>query len=254
MTQSLSGKIAIVTGASEGIGARLAAALRGRGARLALVARSESKLRAVAGPEDLVIPCDLTQDATRSTVIDRALEHFGGIDILINNAGRGSYYSAIDNPLEDARSMFDLNFFAPFHLAQLAAPWLQKSRGTLVNVSSIAGQMSLPWLAMYSASKFALASLTSTQRMELRRDGVNVMAVFPGYVDTDFQTNAAGAAPPPSIVKGKRFAVTSAECAEAIVRGIEQRRSVVVTPRIGWVLVWMNRLFPAMVESQVGKA
>jgi short-subunit dehydrogenase len=254
MTQSLSGKIAIVTGASEGIGARLAAALRTRGARLALVARSDDKLKAVAGPDDLVIPCDLTQDATRAMVIDRTIERFGRIDVLINNAGRGSYYSAIANPLGDARNLFDLNFFAPFHLAQLAAPWLQKSKGTLVNVSSIAGQMSLPWLAMYSASKFALASLTSTQRMELRRHGVNVMAVFPGYVDTAFQSNAAGAAPPPAVVKGKRFAVTSEECAEAIARGIEQRRSVVITPRIGWVLVWINRLFPAMVESQTGKA
>jgi short-subunit dehydrogenase len=254
MTQSLSGKIAIVTGASEGIGARLATALRARGARLALVARNEEKLKAVAGPEDLVIPCDLTQDAAHAPVIDRTIERFGQIDILINNAGRGSYYNAIDTPLDDARDMFDLNFFAPFHLAQLAAPWLRKTKGTLVNVSSIAGQMSLPWLAVYSSSKFALASLTSTQRMELGRSGVNVMAVFPGYVDTGFQANATGAAPPPSVVKGKQFAVTSEECAEAIVRGIERRSSMVVTPRIGWVLVWINRLFPAIVESQVGKA
>lgn len=254
MTQSLSGKIAIVTGASDGIGARLAIALRARGARLALVARNEEKLKAVAGPEDLVIPCDLTQDAAHAPVIDRTIARFGQIDILINNAGRGSYYNAIDTPLDDARSMFDLNFFAPFHLAQLAAPSLRKTKGTLVNVSSIAGQMSLPWLAVYSSSKFALASLTSTQRMELARSGVNVMAVFPGYVDTGFQSNATGAAPPPSVVKGKQFAVTSAECAEAIVRGIERRSSMVVTPRIGWVLVWINRLFPALVESQVGKA
>jgi short-subunit dehydrogenase len=254
MMNSLSGKIVIITGASEGIGARLAAVLRSRGARLALVARNEEKLRAVAGPEDLVIPCDLTQDATRAAVIDQTVQRFGRIDILINNAGRGSYYNAIAHPLEDARSLFDLNFFAPFHLAQLAAPWLQKTQGTLVNVSSIAGQMSLPWLSLYSASKFALASLTSTQRMELKRHGIHVMAVFPGYVDTGFQKNATGSAPPPSVEKGKRFAVTSAECAEAIVRGIEQRRNSVVTPRIGWVLVWINRLFPNMVESQVGKA
>jgi short-subunit dehydrogenase len=249
---SLQGKVVIVTGASEGIGARLVAALRMRGALLTLVARNEAKLQAVAGPDDLVIPCDLTQDAGRAAIIDKTTERRGRVDILINNAGRGSYYSAIASPLEDARALFDLNFFAPFHLAQLAAPWLKQTKGTLVNVSSIAGQISLPWLPVYSASKFALASITSTQRIELRSYGVNVMAVFPGYVDTDFQSNAAGASPPQSIVKGRRFAVSSTECAEAIVQGIERRSSVVVTPRIGWILVWLNRLFPALVESRMG--
>jgi short-subunit dehydrogenase len=248
---SLEGKVVIVTGASEGIGARLVTALRKRGALLALVARNEAKLRSLAGPDDLVIPCDLTLDDGRAAVVERTAARWGRVDVLINNAGRGSYYSATNSPLADARSMFDLNFFAPFHLAQLAAPWLRQTKGTLVNVSSIAGQISLPWLPLYSASKFALASLTSTQRIELRRHGVNVMAVFPGYVDTDFQAHAAGIGPPDAVVKGRRFAVTSAECAEAIVRGIESRRSVVVTPRIGWLMLWFNRLFPALVESRM---
>jgi short-subunit dehydrogenase len=249
---SIEGKVVIVTGASEGIGARLVTALRQRGALLTLVARHEAKLRVLAGPDDLIVPCDLTPDAGRAAVIEQTTARWGRVDVLINNAGRGSYYSATATPLEDARSLFDLNFFAPFHLAQLATPWLKKTKGTIVNVSSIAGQISLPWLPIYSASKFALTSITSTQRMELRRHGVNVMAVFPGYVDTDFQAHATGYAPPPMIVKGRRFAVTAAECAEAIVRGIEQRRRVVVTPRIGWIPVWVNRMFPAMVESRIG--
>lgn len=248
---SLKGKVIIVTGASEGIGARLVTALRKRGALLTLVARNEKKLRSVASPEDLIIPFDLTQDTGRSAVIEKTAAHRGRIDILINNAGRGSYYSATNTPLDDARNLFDLNFFAPFHLAQLAAPWLRQSKGTIVNVSSIAGQISLPWLPLYSASKFALASLTSSQRSELRRDGVNVMAVFPGYVDTGFQGHAAGAAPPPMVVKGRMFAVSSEVCAEAIVRGIERRRKVVVTPRIGWLMVWFNRMFPGLVESRM---
>ncbi len=75
------------------------------------------------------------------------------------------------------------------------------------------------------------------------------MTVFPGYVDTEFQAHSTGSEPPPSVVKGKRFAVTAAQCAEAIVRGIERRRSVVVTPRIGWAAVWMSRLFPGFMES-----
>jgi short-subunit dehydrogenase len=248
---SLQGKVVIVTGASEGIGARLVMALRKRGALVSLVARDETKLRAVADPDDLVIPCDLTRDDGRAAILEKTIARWGRVDVLINNAGRGSYYSPSTAPLDDARSLFDLNFFAPFHLAQLAVPWLRQTKGTIVNVSSIAGQISMPWLPVYSASKFALASITSTQRIELRRDGVNVMGVFPGYILTDFQANSAGAAPPDVVVKGKRFAITAAECAEAIVRGIEQRRGVVVTPRVGWLLVWFNRLFPAVVESRM---
>ncbi len=249
---SLQGKVVIVTGASEGIGAALVTALRKRGALLTLVARTEAKLRALAGPDDLVIPFDLTQDVDRASIVEKTVAARGRLDVVINNAGRGSYYSPTDSPLDDSRSMFDLNFFAPLHLAQVATPWLKKTRGTIVNVSSIAGQISLPWLPVYSATKFALASITSTQRIELKRHGVNVMAVFPGYVETDFQAHAVGSAPPAVVVKGKVFAVTADECAAAIVSGIEHRKRIVVTPRIGWVLVFLNRLFPSLVESRLG--
>jgi short-subunit dehydrogenase len=248
---SLEGKVVIVTGASAGIGASLVNGLRERGARIALVARDNAKLIILASADDLVIAGDLTEDRLRTEVVERTIERWGRLDVLINNAGRGSYYSVVDSPLDDAHSMFELNFFAPLHLAQLAAPWLIRSKGTIVNVSSIAGQMSIPWLPVYSASKFALASLTSTQRMEFRRHGVNVMGVFPGYVNTEFQAHAAGAAPPDKIVKGKRFSVSAEECARAILHGIERRRRMVVTPRVGWLLVGLHRLFPNVVESQM---
>jgi len=248
---SLEGKVVIITGASQGIGAQLAMALRARRARLVLAARSEAGLRATADPEDLIVAGDLTVEATRSAIIQQAVERFGRIDVLINNAGRGSYYAPSASPVEDARSMFELNFFAPFHLAQLATPFLLRTGGTIVNVSSIAGQMSLPWLPLYSASKFALTSLSATQRMEMRRHGVNVMTVFPGYVDTEFQAHAAGSSPPPRLVKGKRFAVSAKDCSAAIVRGIELRSREVVTPRIGWLAIWAHRLAPGLVESRM---
>ncbi|MES1260208.1 MAG: SDR family NAD(P)-dependent oxidoreductase [Acidobacteriota bacterium] len=245
------GAVVIITGASEGIGAELASQLRRKGAKLVLAARSEAKMRRAAGPDDLIVPGDLTSDAVRRSLIAQAAERFGRIDALINNAGRGSYYRVSEAPLDDARDLFELNFFAPLHLAQLATPLLCQAQGTLVNIGSIASQISLPWLPLYSASKFALASLTTTQRMELRRHGVNVMAVFPGYVDTGFQAHATGASPPAAVVKGKRFAVSAAECAAAIIRGMERRRSLVVTPRIGWGLVWLSRLFPGMMEKRM---
>jgi len=246
----LRGKVVIVTGASDGIGAKLAATLRERGAKVCLSARNEGRLAAAAGPDDLVIPGDLTDDAVRRAIISKTAGHWGTIDVLINNAGRGSYLAPSEEPVEEARALFDLNFFAPLALAQLATPHLRRSRGSLVNVSSIAGQISLPWLPVYSASKFALAAITTAQRAELRREGVHVMGVFPGYVDTDFQRHASGTAP--AVIAGnRRFAVTAVECAEAIVTGIEHRRNTVVTPRAGWLLVWANRLFPGVVEARL---
>jgi short-subunit dehydrogenase len=248
---SLQGKVVIVTGASEGIGAHLAAVLRKRGANLSLIARNGAKLAAVAAPQDLAIPGDITDDSVRSALIVKTTARWGRIDVLINNAGRGSYYTAAGTPLDEARAVFELNFFAPVALTQLAVPYLRRTRGTVVNVSSIAGQISLPWLPVYSASKFALTAITSAQRTELRRDGVHVMGVFPGYVDTDFQDHAAGPPPPVAVVRVKRFAISAADCAEAIVDGIARRRRAVVTPRAGWVLVWANRFFPGFVETRM---
>jgi short-subunit dehydrogenase len=248
---SLNGKVVIITGASEGIGAHLAAVLQKQGAHLALAARNEAKLAAVAAPGDLVAPGDITQDSVRSALIENTVARWGKIDVLINNAGRGSYYSALTTPLDEARAVFELNFFAPVALTQLAAPHLRRSGGIIVNVSSIAGQISLPWLPVYSASKFALAAISSAQRTELRRDGVHVMGVFPGYVDTDFQAHAPGPRPPDFVVQGKRFAVSARECAETIIDGIAHRKQMVVTPRAGWWLVWANRFFPSFIESRM---
>ncbi len=248
---SLRDKVVIVTGASEGIGAHVAAVLQQRGAVLSLIARNQQKLSTVATSQDLTIAGDLTDDVVRSELIARTVARFGRIDVLINNAGRGSYYSATTTPTEEARAVFELNFFAPLDLVRLAAPHLRASRGTIANVSSIAGQISLPWLPVYSASKFALSAITSAQRSELRRDGVHVMGVFPGYVDTDFQAHAVGPGPPERVVQGKRFAVSAQACAEAIVYGIERRKSIVVTPRAGWALVWASRLMPGFIESRM---
>ena len=251
----LDGKVVIITGASEGIGASLAVALRKRGALLTLASRSETKLRGVADSgalsDSVIVPGDLTQEAARTAVVEKTMERRGRIDVLINNAGRGSYYAGSATPIDEARAVFDLNFFAPLALAQLAIPYLRATRGTIVNISSIAGQIPLPWLAVYSASKAALASITATQRIELRRHGVNVMGVFPGYVNTKFQANAPGPRPPARVVQGKWFAVSAEDCAEAIARGIESRKRMVVTPGSGCPLVLMHRMFPALVESRL---
>jgi short-subunit dehydrogenase len=251
---SLKEKVVIVTGASEGIGACLVKALEKCGSHICLTARNEVRLTAAAGAGDLVVPGDITREAVRAEVVGRTLERWGKIDILINNAGRGSYYTVSTTTLDEARAVFDLNFFAPLALSQLAMPHLCQTRGMVVNVSSIAGQISLPWLPLYSASKFALAAVTSAQRTEVRGQGVHVMGVFPGYVKTDFQAHAPGPRPPQRVAQGKRFAVSAEECVAAILHGIVHRRKMVVTPRSGWLLVWANRLFPSFVEAALERA
>jgi short-subunit dehydrogenase len=248
----IDGTIVLITGASEGIGAACAAEFRRGGARLALTARNEAGLRAAGGPDALIVPGDLTDEGTRRGVVENTLDRFGRIDVLINNAGVGLYMPSWRTPLAEARRLWELNFFAALHLSQLAAAAMRQQRaGTIVNVASIAGRVTLPWLTLYSASKSALGTLTEGMRMELRADGVHTMLVCPGYVDTGFQDHAMGGRPPEKILRGKRFAVTAARCAADIRRGVERGARTVVTPRSGWVLIAAWRLFGAQVEKRL---
>ncbi|QOY85246.1 SDR family NAD(P)-dependent oxidoreductase [Paludibaculum fermentans] len=245
----ISGSVTLITGASSGIGAALAAELRRRGARLVLTGRSTERLARIAQPEDLVLPGDLCDSAFRDTLIQRSLDRFGHIDILVNNAGYGMYAPPTRSPLDDVRDMFELNLFAPLHLIQLAAP-LMKERGSgiIVNISSVAGRLTLPWLSIYSASKFALCALSEGLRSELSGAGIQVMTVCPGYVKTAFPENVRGAAMPPSLRNPSHFAITAAECANAIVRGIEKGAATVVTPGSARLLLLAARLFPWQTE------
>jgi short-subunit dehydrogenase len=245
-------RIVVITGASEGIGAACARAFEARGARLSLVARNREKLASVGGPETLRTAGDITSAEIRRSVVARTIERFGQIDILINNAGMGLYSAAWNAPMQDARRLFELNLFTPLELTQLVVPHMRdRKQGAIVNISSIAGKVTLPWFSLYSASKFALGSLTDGLRMELKPFGIHAMTVCPGYVKTEFQAHALGTRPPDAIMKGRRFAITPEECAEAIVRGLERGARTVVVPRIGWIFVALNRLFPRTVESKL---
>jgi short-subunit dehydrogenase len=247
-------KVALITGASAGIGAACAAEFARAGAKLSLCARSEEGLRrAAAGAEALITAGDLTDEAVRRRVVERTLERFGAIDILINNAGVGLYIPSWEAPEVEVRRLMELNFFALLGMIQLVTPHMRARRsGTIVNVGSIGGKIVLPWLTVYSASKYAVGALTEGLRMELRRDGIRTMLVCPGYVRTEFQRRAVGEVPP-QMVKGRRFAITAAECAAAIRRGVERDARTVMTPRVGWLLVALARLLPRAVEARMAR-
>lgn len=249
-------KVVLITGASEGIGAACAAEFARCGAKLSLTARSEDGLRkaaAAAGAADaLITPGDITDDTHRRSLVARTLERFGAIDILINNAGMGLYVPSWSVPMEEARRLMELNLFAPLALTQLVVPHMRERRsGMIVNVGSIAGKVTLPWMTLYSVSKYALGSLTEGLRMEVRSDNIRTMIVCPGYVQTAFQQHVRAGQPPERLIKGRRFAIPAPRCAALIRRGVERNARTVVAPPALWLLVTAARLFPSIVEGRL---
>jgi short-subunit dehydrogenase len=241
--------VVLITGASEGIGAACVREFQARGARVVLTARNEEKLRAIAGPGDLVVAGDITLPAARQATVDRTLAEFGRIDVLVNNAGVGLYKAAWKAPMDDVRAMYELNVFALLGMVQAVAPTMKKQgRGVIVNVSSIAGRVPLAWFTAYCGSKFAVSSMTAGLRMELRQYGVHVMDVCPGYVTTGFQQNALSGTPPDKLWRMRKFKITAEECAEALVRGVEREKRSVVVPWMGNLLIAGRALFPGLVE------
>jgi short-subunit dehydrogenase len=241
------GKVVLITGASRGIGAACADAFLRRSALLSLTARTPFQR-----PENSLITAgDVTSPVDRERVVAATLERFGRIDVLINNAGQGSYEPALATDNDQARALFELNFFGPLALMQLVVPHMRKQGGgTIVNVGSIAGQVALPWMSIYSSTKFALGALTNALRIELRNDAIRMINVCPGYVDTPFHNHAIGT-PPSKISGAKPFAISPRRCAEAIARGVERDARTVVTPGIGWIMLWLQRICPSVVDSRL---
>ena len=137
-------------------------------------------------------------------------------------------------------------------MTRLVAPHMVAKRsGMIVNVGSIAGKVTLPWMTVYSATKYALGSLTEGLRLELKDTGVKTMVVCPGYVKTGFHSHMLGGEIPLAIQRSKKFAITPAQCAADIVAGVEKEKRTVMTPKVGWLLVGLARLFPSLVDARL---
>jgi len=189
----------IITGASMGIGRALALAWApDPGTTLVLSARGRDALEAVAaevaaaGGKAVLVPGDVTDEAHRVELVARAVEA-GGVDVLVNNAGRGYYAPALDVDVDELRQLFELNVVAPLRLAQLAAPHLERSSGAVVMLSSVAGVVAAPRYAAYAATKFALEAIAMAMRAELAARKIRVIVIRPGPVDTPFRANASRA-------------------------------------------------------------
>lgn len=191
--------VVVLTGASMGIGRAIALAFaKEPSTTLVLSARGKDALEAVAreveaaGGKAVVVAGDVTDPAHRAELVSRGGE-LGGIDVLINNAGRGFYAHATKVDLDQMRQLFELNVIAPLHLVQLAASQLERTKGTIVMMSSVAGVVAAPRYAAYAASKFALEAIAMSMRSEFADAGIKVVVIRPGPVDTPFRANATRA-------------------------------------------------------------
>ena len=250
MLKSFRDKTVLITGASSGIGEALARALAAEGARLILTARSKDKLEALSrelAPADVTaIPAALCELSAIEKLCAEARRLFPALDILINNAGAALNAPSDDGPPDLAQRVFALNFFAPVELVRQLSPAIPEG-GAVVNISSLAGKVPLPGVSLYCASKYALNAYSDGLRMELRRRGVHVLSVCPGYVDTAFTEHALGAESSPGSGGPRPFMITPEQCARATLDGLRRGKRTVVTPRIGWALIAFTRMLPGVV-------
>lgn len=194
---SFAGKVVLITGGSRGLGLVLARQLCAEGARVALLARDPDELGrareelAQRGGEAFTVSCDLLDRAQTDAALAQVVGHFGGIDVLINNAGIIEVGPLEHMQRADFERAMNLHFWAPFNLIRQAIPhFRRRGEGRIVNIASIGGKMAVPHLAPYCASKFALVGLSDALRAELARDRIHITTVTPGLMRTGSEGNA----------------------------------------------------------------
>ena len=185
-------KIVLVTGASMGIGKATAELLHEEGAKVALASRSVDKLKEIAAgmADAFVIPTDMTKPDEVRRMVQETYNHYGRIDVLVNNAGQGMHVPVEIADLEDLAYIMSLNFYGPLIAMQAVIPIMKKQGGgTIVNISSMVTKMILPSIGPYASTKSALNMLSLTARKELADDGITVSLVYPRMTATNFHKN-----------------------------------------------------------------
>jgi short-subunit dehydrogenase len=252
-------KVVVITGGSDGIGRALVEAFIDQGARVATCGRNHDKLYTLQMQHTNVLlhtmTCDISKENDAKRFIESTIKTFGGIDILINNAGISMRALFKDMDLDVLRKVMDINFYGSVYCTKFALPSLLERKGTIVGVSSIAGYRGLPGRTGYSASKFALQGWMEALRTEMLETGVHVMWVCPGFTASNIRHVALNQDGQPqgesSMEEGKMM--TAEECAQHILRAVEKRKRTLVLTGTGKRTVFMNRFFPSLADKLVHK-
>lgn len=250
-------KIVAITGGTSGIGKALAIQCIQNGASVAICGRQEDKLtefyKAMNSENLLVVTADVSAEKDCELFIQKTVAHFGGLDILINNAGISMRAMFEDMSLDVLKTCMDINFWGTVYTSKFALPHIKKSKGSIVGISSIAGYKGLPCRTGYSSSKFAMQGFLESLRIELLHTGVNVLWVSPGFVASNIRNsalNAAGGKQSETPLDEKKL-MSAEECASIILSAIEKRKRTVIMTTQGKLTVWLNKFFPSFVDKQV---
>lgn len=251
--RQLDGLRILITGASQGIGRALAERAAQRGARVVAVARSAPLLQELkdqlgAASANLeIVTGDITNPQDRQAMIDAAVKAFGGLDVLVNNAGIGATGHFAEAGPDRLRQIMEVNFFALLEITRLALPLLRKGRTpALVNISSVAGKRAIPARSEYSASKFAVEGFSESLRPELAKDGIDVIVVCPGLTQTNFSHNM--------IEQKARMqmdhmrGMTAEAVADATLVALQKGKREIVLTWQAKAIALVNRFFPRLAD------
>jgi short-subunit dehydrogenase len=254
--RNIAGLRILITGASQGIGRALAVAAARRGARVLAAARSAERLdglaREVRGAGGVLetVQADVTAAEDRRRLAEAAVRHFGGLDVLVNNAGIGATGHFVEASPRRLRAIMEVNFFGLTETTRVCLPLLrQGQRPAVVNISSIVARRGIPARSEYSASKFAVQGFSEALRAEWAKDGIDVLIVNPGLTQTNFSQNMLEqkALLPMDHLRG----MTAERVAEATLRALERGRHETTLTLKGRLLLLVNRFLPRLVDALI---
>ena len=255
----LSEKVVVVTGASMGIGEAIAKIFADHGASVVMLSRDAGRVEAARGrlghgERTLAMACDVRHREDVDRVIGLTLHHFKRIDVWVNNAGHGLLDSVPEMEMAACREMFDTNVFGAVGAMQAVIPVMrQQGEGTIINISSVAGHIPIPFHAAYSATKFALNAMGKAAGVELKKDGIHVLTVCPGYVRTAFGENAIRGNELKRVRPGSVKGISAGRVARATLRAYLKQKREVIVPWTMYVPIKIYQHFPGLVEWAMGR-
>ena len=255
-------KVAVITGASSGIGRAIAIDLSQRGVKVVLGARREDKLIEVVnaikekGGEAIYCVTDVTQESLCQKLINTAIEQYGALDILVCNAGISMRANFIDVDLSVLHRLMNVNFWGAVYCTKYALPWLIRSKGSLVGVSSIAGIHGLPGRTGYSASKFALTGFLETIRIENLKNGLHVMIAVPGFTASNIRYTAltADGSEQGNTPRNENKMMSAEKAAKYIATGIRRKKKYLLLNLEGKAVSFVKKITTSLLDRNFFKA